>query len=80
MNEPIDILIKLRDDYIQRVKALDEAIEKLRELPAAQVRHPDVFSIPTPPIDMNKIPDYNPNDSGGIRLPSKPKKGGIRMD
>ena len=79
MNEPIDILTKLRDDYMQRVKALDEAIDKLRELPAAQVRHPDVFSVPMPEIDMNKIPDYNP-DGGGIRLPSKPKKGGIRTD
>ena len=65
MNEAIEVLTKLRDDYEQRIEALNEAIELLK---SNQIRPEEALNpvFKNPPVDFSVIRDYNPG-KGGIR-------------
>lgn len=79
MNDTLEQLKLIRDEYQRKVDALNEAIDLF------SVAHPDVFVgmgdnvefikpeqqfnqvIKNEPIDFSKIPDWNGNKQGGIR-------------
>ena len=66
MNEAIEVLTKLRDDYEQRIKALDEAIAMLQSNETDRDEDSINTVIKNPPFNFSSIPDYNPG-GGGIR-------------
>lgn len=71
MNETLEQLKQIRDEYQRKVDALTEAIDLL------SVGHPDVCTpaqdeshnvvIHNEPFDFSSIPDWNGNKKGGIR-------------
>lgn len=70
MNETLEQLKLIRDEYQKKVDALNTAIDLL------SVDHPDVCKpaddnenvvIYNEPFDFSSIPDWNGNKKGGIR-------------
>jgi hypothetical protein len=79
MNDTLEQLKIIRDEYQRKVDALNEAIDLF------SVAHPDVFCvqgdnvefikpeqqfnpvIKNEPLDFSSIPDWNGNKKGGIR-------------
>lgn len=70
MNETLEQLKLIRDEYQKKVDALNTAIDLL------SVEHPDVCTpaddehnvvIHNEPFDFSSIPDWNGNKKGGIR-------------
>jgi hypothetical protein len=67
LNEAIEVLTKLRDDYEQRIKALDEAITMLQSNETERDEDSINTVVKNPPFDFSSIPDWNGNKKGGIR-------------
>lgn len=71
MNETIEQLKLIRDEYQKKVDALTEAIDLLSvntpsaDKPAEDEHHNVV--IHNEPFDFSSIPDWNGNKKGGIR-------------
>lgn len=71
MNDTLEQLKLIRDEYQKKVDALTEAIDLL------SVDHPDTYKpqskeemnpvIHNEPFDFSTIPDWNGNKKGGIR-------------
>ena len=70
MEEALEQLKLIRDEYQKKVDALNTAIDLL------SVEHPDVCEPAEPehnvvihnePFDFSSIPDWNGNKKGGIR-------------